>query len=137
MTVKKPSITMSSLDWERLDRLVNLETYSRLPGVEALEEEMNRANVVEPTEVPPEVVTMNSTVEFIDDKTGQTFQMTLVYPDAVTGHETVSIVAPVGSALLGLSVGQSIVWQIPGGRELNLRVLKVLRQPEAMGEFHR
>ncbi|MBP5984968.1 MAG: nucleoside diphosphate kinase regulator [Brachymonas sp.] len=137
MTVKKPSITMSSLDWERLDRLVNLETYSRLPGVEALEEEMNRANVVEPTEVPPEVVTMNSTVEFIDDKTGQTFQMTLVYPDAVTGHETVSIFAPVGSALLGLSVGQSIVWQIPGGRELNLRVLKVLRQPEAMGEFHR
>ena len=137
MTVKKPSITMSSLDWERLDRLVNLETYSRLPGVEALEEERNRANVVEPTEVPPEVVTMNSTVEFIDDKTGQTFQMTLVYPDAVTGHETVSIFAPVGSALLGLSVGQSIVWQIPGGRELNLRVLKVLRQPEAMGEFHR
>ena len=137
MTVKKPSITMSSLDWERLDRLVNLETYSRLPGVEALEEEMNRANVVEPTEVQPEVVTMNSTVEFIDDKTGQTFQMTLVYPDAVTGHETVSIFAPVGSALLGLSVGQSIVWQIPGGRELNLRVLKVLRQPEAMGEFHR
>ena len=137
MTVKKPSITMSSLDWERLDRLVNLETYSRLPGVEALEEEMNRANVVEPTEVPPEVVTMNSTVEFIDDKTGQTFQMTLVYPDAVTGHETVSIFAPVGSALLGLSVGQSIVLQIPGGRELNLRVLKVLRQPEAMGEFHR
>ncbi len=137
MTVKKPSITMSSLDWERLDRLVNLETYSRLPGVEALEEEMDRANVVEPTEVPPEVVTMNSTVEFVDDKTGQTFQMTLVYPDAVTGHETVSIFAPVGSALLGLSVGQSIVWQIPGGRELNLRVLKVLRQPEAMGEFHR
>ena len=136
-TVKKPSITMSSLDWERLDRLVHLETYSRLPGVEALEEEMDRANVVEPTEVPPEVVTMNSTVEFVDDKTGQTFQMTLVYPDAVTGHETVSIFAPVGSALLGLSVGQSIVWQIPGGRELNLRVLKVLRQPEAMGEFHR
>ena len=137
MTVKKPSITMSSHSWEQLDRLVKLETYSRLTGVEALEEEMNRANVVEPTEVPPEVVTMNSTVEFIDDKTGQTVQMTLVYPDAVTGHETVSIFAPVGSALLGLSVGQSIVWQIPGGRELNLRVLKVLRQPEAMGEFHR
>ena len=136
-TVKKPFITMSSLDWERLDRLVHLETYSRLPGVEALEEEMDRANVVEPTEVPPEVVTMNSTVEFVDDKTGQTFQMTLVYPDAVTGHETVSIFAPVGSALLGLSVGQSIVWQIPGGRELNLRVLEVVRQPEAMGEFHR
>ena len=137
MSKPKPSITMSSLDWERLDKLIHMDAYSRLPGLDALEEEMERANVVEPTEVPPDVVTMNSTVEFIDDKTQQTFQMTLVYPDAVTGTETVSIFAPVGSALLGLSVDQSIVWQIPGGRELNLRVLKVVRQPEAMGEFHR
>lgn len=133
----KPPITMSSLDWERLDQLLANPAYSRLPGVDALESEMNRANVVEPTEMPPEVVTMNSTVAFIDDKTGKEFQMTLVYPDAVTGSETVSIFAPVGSALLGLSVGQSIVWQIPGGRELNLRVLKVVQQPEAMGEYHR
>ena len=137
MTTPKPPITISSLDWERLDKLIHTDAYSRLPGIDALEEEMERANVLEPTEVPPDVVTMNSTVEFIDDKTQQTFQMTLVYPDAVTGTETVSIFAPVGSALLGLSVGQSIVWQIPGGRELNLRVLKVVRQPEAMGEFHR
>ena len=133
----QPPITMSSLDWERLDRLLENPAYSRMPGVDALESEMDRANVVEPTEVPPEVVTMNSTVEFINDKTNQTFEMTLVYPDAVSGTDTVSVFAPVGSALLGLSVGQSIIWQIPGGRELSLRVLRVVRQPEAMGEFHR
>ena len=133
----QPPITMSSLDWERLDRLLENPTYSRMPGMDALQTEMNRANVVEPTEVPPEVVTMNSTVEFINDKTNQTFEMTLVYPDAVSGTDTVSVFAPVGSALLGLSVGQSIIWQIPGGRELSLRVLRVVRQPEAMGEFHR
>ena len=108
-----------------------------MPGVDALQSEMDRAHVVEPTEVPPEVVTMNSTVEFINDQSGQKFEMTLVYPDAVSGSETVSIFAPVGSALLGLSVGQSISWQMPGGRELNLRVLQVVRQPEAMGEYHR
>ena len=133
----KPAITMSSLDWERIDRLLENPAYSRMPGVDALQSEMDRAHVVEPTEVPPEVVTMNSTVEFINDQGGQKFEMTLVYPDAVSGGETVSIFAPVGSALLGLSVGQSISWQMPGGRELNLRVLQVVRQPEAMGEYHR
>ena len=133
----KRAITMSSLDWERIDRLLENPAYSRMPGVDALQSEMDRAHVVEPTEVPPEVVTMNSTVEFINDQSGQKFEMTLVYPDAVSGSETVSIFAPVGSALLGLSVGQSISWQMPGGRELNLRVLQVVRQPEAMGEYHR
>lgn len=137
MAEVKPPITMSSLDWDRLDQLLDNPKYSDLPGMDALRSEMDRANVVEPTEVPPDVVTMNSTVAFVDDKTGKEFQMTLVYPDAVNGTDTVSIFAPVGSALLGLSVGQTIVWQIPGGRELNVRVLQVIRQPEAMGEFHR
>ena len=79
----KPAITMSSLDWERIDRLLENPAYSRMPGVDALQSEMDRAHVVEPTEVPPEVVTMNSTVEFINDQSGQKFEMTLVYPDAV------------------------------------------------------
>lgn len=132
-----PSITMSSLDWERLNKLLENPKYSDLPGAEPLEDEMNRANVVEPTEVPADVVTMNSTVAFIDDDSDQELELTLVYPDGVKGSNTVSIFAPVGSALLGLSVGQSIEWQVPGGRQLNLRVLRVVRQPEAEGEYHR
>lgn len=137
MAETTPPITMSSLDWERLNKLLENPKYSDLPGAEPLEDEMNRANVVEPTEVPADVVTMNSTVAFIDDDSEQELELTLVYPDGVNGSNTVSIFAPVGSALLGLSVGQSIEWQVPGGRQLNLRVLKVVRQPEAEGEYHR
>lgn len=134
---RKPAIIVSSLDLERLERLLESESCRRLPGIDALREELARATVVEPTEVPPGVVTMNSTARFIDDSAGATFELTLVYPEAGGSSEKVSILAPVGSALLGLSVGQSISWQVPGGRRLQLRVLEVVSQPEAHGQFHR
>jgi regulator of nucleoside diphosphate kinase len=133
----QPPVIVSRLDLERLELLLESDAYRRLPGVDALRSELDRATVVEPTEVPPEVVTMNSTVRFIDDSTGSKFELTLVYPEAGGSSEKVSILAPVGSALLGLSVGQSIFWQVPGGRRLLLRVLEVVRQPEAMGQYHR
>ncbi|WP_293009158.1 nucleoside diphosphate kinase regulator [Nitrosomonas sp.] len=113
------------------------KNYSQFAGVDTLMDEIDRATVVEPTEVPPDVITMNSTIRFVDDTNGSEFKLTLVYPDEAGTPETISIAAPVGSALLGLSVGQSIMWQVPGGRELSLRVLEVIRQPEAMGEYHR
>ncbi len=133
----QPPIIVSTLDRARLERLLESEAYWHLPGIEALQSELDRATVVEPTEVPPGVVTMNSTVSFIDDATGSQFKLTLVYPDVGGTSETVSILAPIGSALLGLSVGQSIFWQVPGGRKLQLRVLEVVRQPEAEGDFLR
>ena len=133
----KPPITMSSLDEARLERLLESDAYRQLPGVDALLSEMERANVVRPVDMPPDVVTMNSTIRFVDDSNGAEFEYTLVYPADAGKPDTISVLAPVGSALLGLSVGQSIAWQVPGGRELDLRVLAVVRQPEAMGEFHR
>jgi regulator of nucleoside diphosphate kinase len=133
----KPPIIVSSLDLERLEHLLESDSYRRLPGIPALLEELGRATVVEPTAIPAGVVTMNSTVRFIDDSTGATYELTLVYPEAAGASDRVSILAPVGSALLGLSVGQSISWQVPGGRRLALRVLEVIAQPEAMGQFHR
>jgi regulator of nucleoside diphosphate kinase len=129
----QPSIIVSSVDFERLDQLLSSKLYNRLPGVEALENELGRASVVEPADVPPEVVSMNSLVRFIEDKSGAESQLTLVYPHEAGPADTVSILAPVGGALLGLSVGQSILWQVPGGREISLRVLAVVRQPEALG----
>ncbi|MCC6474568.1 MAG: nucleoside diphosphate kinase regulator [Burkholderiales bacterium] len=134
---RMPPIIMSSLDQARLERLLASREYRQLPGIDALMSEIDRATVVEPTEVPPHVVTMNSTVRFVDDASGSEFQLSLVYPGEADLVSKISVLAPVGSALLGLSVGQSIVWQVPGGRELNLRVLEVVRQPEAMGEFDR
>ena len=132
-----PPITMSSLDQARLERLLESDAYRQLPGIDALLSEIDRATVVKPVEVPADVVTMNSTIRFVDDSNGAEFEFTLVYPNDAGKPDTISVLAPVGSALLGLSVGQSIAWQVPGGRELDLRVLEVVRQPEAMGEYHR
>ena len=132
-----PPIVMSSLDWDRLDQLMADPANRRLPVAAALQHELDRARIVEPNEVPPEVVTMNSTIRFVDETSKAETQLTLVYPVAAGAPGTVSVLAPVGSALLGLSVGQTISWPMPGGRTAELRVLEVLRQPEAMGEFHR
>jgi regulator of nucleoside diphosphate kinase len=133
----QPPIIVSSLDLERLDRLLDSGPYKNVPGIDALRNELDRATVVEPTAVPPGVVTMNSTVRFVDDATGSKFELTLVYPEAAGSSDKVSVLAPVGNGLLGLSVGQSIFWQVPGGRKLQLRVLEVVAQPEALGQYHR
>ena len=132
-----PPITMSSLDHARLERLLESDAYRQLPGIEELLSEMDRATVVKPVDVPRDVVTMNSTVRFVDDSNGAEFEFTLVYPADAGKPDTISVLAPVGSALLGLSVGQSIAWQMPGGRGLDVRVLAIVRQPEAEGEYHR
>ncbi|MFZ1623444.1 MAG: nucleoside diphosphate kinase regulator [Gammaproteobacteria bacterium] len=134
---KQPPLVLSSRDIKRLERLLDSEAYKNLPGIDALQNEIDRASVVAPADVPPGVVTMNSTVRFCDDSTDSCYELTLVYPDAVRSPETVSVLAPVGSALLGLSVGQSIAWQVPGSRTLSLRILEVTYQPEATGELHR
>lgn len=133
----QPPLVLSSRDVKRLERLLDSDAYRNLPGIDSLQNEIDRASVVAPADVPAGVVTMNSTVRFCDDSTDSCYELTLVYPDAVRSPETVSVLAPVGSALLGLSVGQSIAWQVPGSRTLSLRILEVTYQPEATGELHR
>lgn len=132
-----PPIIVSSLDLQRLEGLLERTGGGGLPGIAALRAELDRATVVEPAEIPPEVVTMNSTVRFRDEATGASHELTLVYPEGGSRPGTISVLAPVGSALLGLSVGQTISWPIPGGRKTQLRILEILRQPEAQGEYHR
>lgn len=135
--MKTPPITVSRLDLERLERLLDSESVRLLPGSSMLREELIRANVVEPEEIEPDIVTMNSTIRFVDELTNTASQLILVYPDQAGAPGTVSIFAPVGSALLGLTVGQIIKWQVPGGRQLRLRVVSVLYQPEAQKQYHR
>lgn len=131
-----PPIIMSSLDQARLELLLESNTYRNLPGVDLLSREIERAIVLEPREVPPDLVTMNSTVRFIDGSSNSEFELTLVYPKDAGTEKTISVLAPVGSALLGLSVNQSILWAVPGVKKAELRVLEVTRQPEALGQFH-
>ena len=129
-----PSITITRLDLQRLERLLDsLDDYG--PAAQALEAELARANVVGHDEVPAGVVTMNSRVFCREEGSGKEYHLTLVYPNEAGGEGTVSILAPVGSALLGLSVGQHIDWPTPGGKTLQLTLLEVEYQPEAAGAY--
>lgn len=132
-----PPITITQRDFGRLERLLETEPVRALPGSSMLREELNRASVVKPEEIGSDIVTMNSTVRFVDEQANSAYQLTLVYPDQAGTPGSVSIFAPVGSALLGLSVGQTITWQVPGGRQLNLRVVSVINQPESQLQYHR
>ncbi len=121
------------LPQEDLDRLLKLV---EMPGrSEMLERELVRANVVPREKIPADVVTMNSRVVFENETTGERREVTLVYPgnsDIDAGK--ISVLVPVGTALLGLRVGQSIDWELPGGDKQRYRIVKVPFQPEAAGE---
>jgi len=133
----KPVIVISALDLKRIEALLE-----RMPPVEAvqyeaLRAELDRAEVLDPAAIPADVVTMNSTVTFKDEASGDEVTVTLVYPSGAGVPGSVSIFAPVGSALLGLRVGQHIEWPTPDGRRRPLRVLEIEYQPEASGDLHR
>ena len=135
-TSPQPSIILTRLDVQRLEQLIESLDDS-LPGVVALQEERDRAEtVVGHTEVPAGVVTMNSRVHCREQGSGKDYHLTLVYPkDANADEGKISILAPVGSALLGLQVGQHINWPAPGGKTLKLELLEVEYQPEAAGNY--
>ena len=133
----KPPITLSRIDLERIEALLERATVADVANLAALRAELDRAEVVEPKDMPPQIVTMNSTVTFTDEDNGEKLTLTLVYPAAAGAPGTVSIMAPVGSALLGLAKGQKIDWPTPHGRMRHLQVLEISYQPEAAGQFHR
>ncbi|MBD8644451.1 nucleoside diphosphate kinase regulator [Stenotrophomonas sp. CFBP 13724] len=121
-----PSITVSSHDLARLEALLDSPAASALPAAAALSDELTRATVLTPAEMPAGIVKMHSRVECEDATTGDKHVLTLVYPrEANVDEHKVSVLAPVGTALLGLSIGQSIDWDAPGGRKLKLRVTAV------------
>lgn len=123
---RPPGIVVSSSDFDRLEQLLEAPLRAAEPTAVALMAELRRADVVD--EVPAGVVTMGSVVSCIDEPSGQQHTLTLVWPrEADVDLHRVSILSPVGSALLGLSVGQGIDWDVPGGRRLRLRVTDVHR----------
>ncbi|MBZ5710532.1 nucleoside diphosphate kinase regulator [Nannocystis pusilla] len=128
-----PPITISRLDLGRLKRLLASPGVRDTDAALALDDELERAAVVDPEALPPDVVSMNSRVRLREQRTERELELTLVYPSDV-GPDRVSVLAPVGSALLGLKVGQDIEWPLPNGRIAELRVLEILYQPEATGD---
>ncbi len=132
-----PNILLTATDERRLTQVLQTKADELDPhALELLEGELARARIVDASEIPPNVVTMNSVVSFEDLESGERSEVSLVYPSAISGTQgRVSILAPVGAALLGLSVGDSIEWPVPGGRARRLRVTAVHYQPEAEGNL--
>lgn len=134
----QPKVLISLTDAERLEKLLESLPDQSFPGKRELEAELERADIVDPKDMPPNVVTMNSTVRFQIVSSAEEFCLTLVYPkDVDSSGTTISILAPVGSALLGLSQGDEIEWPKPGGGVLQVRIIEVAYQPEREGIFHR
>ena len=136
--VSTNEIVITSTDFDRLSGLLDSRLYrsTQAPLLVALREELDRGTVVPPDAVPRGVVTMHSQVRVRDLKARESETYTLVYPDQADINENkLSILAPLGRALLGTRVGQIVEFDAPAGPR-RLKVEKVLYQPEAAGDFH-
>jgi len=101
-----------------------------------LEKELNRGKIVEPKDIPKDVITMNSTVLLKDLDSEKEMKYTLVFPDvADISKNKLSILAPIGTALIGYKVGDIIEWEVPAGLR-KLKVKEILYQPEAAGDYN-
>ncbi len=133
--MNNPPICLTSEDAERLRQLIAAPPRDANGADRAalalLKRELERATLVAPAAVPPDVATMNSTVRVLDLGTGERMTFTIAWPEEADAERArVNVLAPLGMALLGCRKGQDIAWQTPGGQRC-LRVEAVLDQPEA------
>ena len=126
------AIRIAQRDVFRLRALIDQYGTGRdAAAAEQLEAELDRAVVLADDSVPRDLVTMHSRALF-DDETGRRRDVHLVYPwEADPERGRISVLAPIGAALLGLSVGQTIAWALPGGRHAELTIVDVTHEPNA------
>lgn len=122
---KSQELVISRQDYENLSELAhNLRTNTGA----LLEEELARATIVDSKDIPNNVVTMGSIVSFIDETNNQTSTVVLLYPHEMnmeSEYQKISVIAPVGAALIGLGVNQTIEWPLPNGKIKHLKVTSV------------
>jgi len=132
-------IYMTGYDKDRLTKLIEdiQDSDSQDKNyLTALQEELDHAKVVSSSDIPKDVITMNSQVCLVDQSTQKEEVLTLVFPqDADISQGRISVLAPIGTAMLGYRVGQVFQWKVPVG-ERTLKVKEILYQPEAAGDYH-
>ena len=133
------TIYITEFDLKRLRELVrdaaHSSEYHRSSYIEHLRGELDRAKIVQPAEIPANVITMNSRVLVQDADNGEEMTLTLVFPqDADVLEDKISVLAPIGTAMLGYCEGDVVEWEVPDGLR-RLVVKKVLYQPEASGDM--
>jgi len=117
-------------------RIKNSRSYTEWERIEELGAELDRATIVEIDKLPQDIVTMNSKVCLKDVDTGKDEIYQVVYPeDADIEQNKISILAPIGTAILGYKVGDVIEWKVPAGLR-RLKIKKILYQPEAAKDYH-
>lgn len=126
VTNRKPKIVLTDADHARLSRLADAAA-ERMPEVaNYLSNELDRAKIVQADRKPSKLVTMGTTLTFHDEQTGRTERVTLVFPEeADIAQKRISVMTPIGAALIGLSEGQSITWPTRTGRVHRLSVVSV------------
>ncbi len=133
-TVKR-TIYITRADMTRLRSLIT----SAKPGrddLSGLRHELDHAYVVEPAAIPGDVITMNSQARLQDLESREEMTFTLVFPEhASIEHDRISVLAPIGTAMLGQREGDEFEWEVPAGR-VRLKVIVVLYQPEAAKQYH-
>lgn len=138
MQLKDNAIVITQFDRRRLEALLGVmrdRSGHKVAYLEDLEEELERARIVDPHEVPADVVTMNSKVRLADLDTGEQLDVTLVFPGASNARESrISVLAPMGLALFGGREGDELRW--PAAHRLRrVRIERVVYQPEAAGNY--
>lgn len=136
--MKARTIYVTQFDKDRLTRII--ESHRGISGdasyLSDLEDELIRAKIVSPEKIPGGVITMNSKVRIKETTSGKEMVCELVFPNEADIHKNkISILAPVGTALIGYKVGDFIEWKMPAGLK-KFEVIEILYQPEAAGDFH-
>ena len=135
--MNQPSIFITTKDVEKLRDLIREAYHTEYRGSDYLKQlagEIEKASVVRSDQIPPDVITLNSTARLADQETNEEMIYSLVFPeDADTSQGKISILAPIGTAMLGYKVGDTFEWDTPGGKRI-IRVEEILYQPEASGD---
>ncbi len=135
---KQPAIHITKSDYDRLSALLEkTREGNRMDreNLKKLEAELERAEIVDPKDVSKKVITMRSTVRLKDLVSGEANTYSLVFPsEADFSQGKISVLAPIGTAILGYKSGDTIEWQVPSGVR-KLKIDKILYQPEAAGNY--
>ncbi|HRZ12527.1 MAG TPA: nucleoside diphosphate kinase regulator [Kiritimatiellia bacterium] len=137
--MNKRHIFITAADAKRLEELLAVaETfnYRERNDLQSLEGELRRAEIVDSRAIPAKVVTMNTRFRLRDLDDKSCMEATLVFPaEADIESGRMSVLSPIGTAVLGYSEGDTITWHVPAG-ERRIVIEKVLYQPEAAGDYH-
>ncbi|HWQ90888.1 MAG TPA: nucleoside diphosphate kinase regulator [Clostridia bacterium] len=135
ISTMKRTIYITKADMTRLRSLIT-DTKTTRDDLASLRDELDLAQVVEPGEIPADVITMNTKARLRDLEDGEEMTFTLVFPENASYEDRrISVLAPIGTAMLGQREGEEFEWEVPAGR-IRLKVLKVIYQPEAAKHYH-